>query len=71
MQVIKTTDNSNTISKYIEAMQIEVSPSQKYKDLIVGIIIIISYAERTYTETTCRLVRAFASALEICALFRQ
>jgi hypothetical protein len=38
MQVIKTTDNSNTISKYIEAMQIEVSPGQKYKDLIVGII---------------------------------
>ena len=29
MQVIKTTDNSNTISKYIEAMQIEVSPKSK------------------------------------------
>jgi hypothetical protein len=39
MQVVTATaDNSKTISKYIEAMQIEVNSSKKYKDLTVVII---------------------------------
>lgn len=30
--------NSNIISKYMDAMQMEINPSQKYKDLTFGIM---------------------------------
>jgi len=36
MQVIKTTDNSNTISKYIEAMQIKIITRKKNKEHLIG-----------------------------------